>query len=39
MSIEVKKSIKLVDYIESMKTLEKRVLDVSAGKKKSFCGF
>ena len=33
MNIEVKNSIKPVDYIESMKILEKRVKDVSLGKK------
>ena len=31
MSIEVKNSIKSIDYDESMKILEKRVLDVSFG--------
>ena len=31
MSIEVKNSIKSIDYDESMKILEKRVLDVSLG--------
>ena len=31
MNIEVKNSIKLIDYDESMKILEKRVLDVSLG--------
>ena len=31
MNIEVKNSIKLIDYDESMKFLEKRVLDVSLG--------
>ena len=36
MDIEVKNSIKPVDYIESMKVLEKRVTDVFAGKKKEF---
>jgi len=34
MNIEVKNSKKPVDYIESMKTLEQRVKDVSLGKKK-----
>ena len=33
MSIEVKNSIKSIDYDESMKVLEKRVLDVSLEKK------
>ncbi len=33
MNIEVKNSIKLIDYDESMKILEKRVLDVSLGTK------
>jgi len=33
MIIEVKNSIKPVDYLESMKILEKRVEDVSSGKK------
>ena len=33
MNIEVKNSVKLVDYIDSMKILEKRVEDVSSGKK------
>jgi len=33
MSIEVKNSIKTIDYNESMKILEKRVNDVSLGKK------
>jgi len=36
MNIEVKNSIKPVDYIESMKILEQRVKDVSLGKKKEF---
>jgi len=36
MNIEVKNSQKLVDYTESMKILEKRVDDVSKGKKKEF---
>ena len=31
--MEVKNSIKLVDYIDSMKILEKRVNDVFLGKK------
>jgi len=34
MNIEVKNSIKPVDYIDSMKILEQRVKDVSLGKKK-----
>ena len=34
MNIEVKNSLKAVDYIESMKILEKRVTDVLAGEKK-----
>ena len=33
MNIEVKNSVKPVDYLESMKILEKRVEDVSSGKK------
>ena len=33
MNIEVKNSVKLVDYIDSMKVLEKRVEDVFLGKK------
>jgi len=33
MDIEVKNSEKLVDYIDSMKILEKRVNDVAIGKK------
>ncbi len=36
MNIEVKNSVKPVDYIESMKILEKRVEDVSLGKKNEF---
>ena len=36
MNIEVKNSVKPVDYIESMKILEKRVEDVSLGKKSEF---
>ena len=36
MNIEVKNSIKPVDYIESMKILEKRVEDVYLGKKDEF---
>ena len=36
MNIEVKYSKKSVDYIESMKILEKRVDDVFKGKKKEF---
>ena len=36
MSIEVKNSIKPVDYLLSMKILEKRVNDVSLGKKDEF---
>ncbi len=34
MNIEVKSSIKPVDYLESMRTLENRVLDVLSGKKR-----
>ena len=34
MNIEVKNSLKLVDYNESMKILEKRVNDVFLGNKK-----
>ena len=34
MNIEVKNSVKLVDYTKSMKILEKRVHDVFLGKKK-----
>ena len=33
MNIEVKNSKKLIDYVESMKILEKRVEDVFMGKK------
>jgi len=33
MNIEVKNSKKLVDYVESMKILEQRVIDVHAGKR------
>ena len=33
MNIEVKNSVKPVDYIESMKILEQRVVDVNLGKK------
>ena len=33
MNIEVKNSIKPVDYLDSVKILEKRVQDVSLGKK------
>ena len=36
MKIEVKKSIKLIDYNRSMKILEKRVNDVFLGKKDEF---
>tara|TARA_B100000959_G_scaffold228910_1_gene244411 strand:+ start:493 stop:1110 length:618 start_codon:yes stop_codon:yes gene_type:complete len=36
MNIEVKISVKPVDYIKSMKILEKRVDDVSLGKKREF---
>ena len=36
MSIEVKNSLKPVDYAESMKILEQRVMDVSLGKKDEF---
>ena len=36
MSIEVKNSVKSVDYTESMKILEKRVQDVLVGKKEEF---
>ena len=36
MDIEVKNSVKTVDYLKSMKILEKRVLDVFLGKKKEF---
>jgi len=36
MNIEVKISVKPVDYIESMKILEKRVNDVHAGRKDEF---
>ena len=39
MNIEVKNSLKAVDYIESMKILEKRVTDVLAGEKKNCCGY
>ncbi len=34
MNIEVKNSVKAVDYVESMKFLEQRVIDVLSGKKK-----
>ena len=33
MNMEVKNSLKPVDYIDSMKILEKRVIDVFEGKK------
>jgi len=36
MNIQVKRSIKPIDYMESMKILEQRVRDVSAGKKDEF---
>jgi len=36
MDIEVKNSVKPVDYNESMKILERRVMDVFIGKKKEF---
>ena len=36
MHIEVKNTIKPIDYLESMKILEKRVHDVSVGKKDEF---
>ena len=36
MTIEVKNSIKPVDYLESIKMLEKRVEEVSLGKKSEF---
>ena len=36
MNIEVKNSIKPIDYLLSIKTLEKRVLDVFSGKKNEF---
>jgi len=36
MKIEVKKSVKLIDYNQSMKILEKRVNDVFLGKKEEF---
>ncbi len=36
MSIEVKNSLKPIDYLESMKILEKRVYDVFLGKKDEF---
>tara|TARA_B100001123_G_C14946997_1_gene882128 strand:+ start:21 stop:638 length:618 start_codon:yes stop_codon:yes gene_type:complete len=36
MNIEVKNSVKLVDYIDSMKILEKRAEDVFLGKKREF---
>jgi len=39
MNIEVKNSIKLVDYLESIKVLEKRVHDVFSYKKMNFYGF
>ena len=36
MNIEVKTSVKAINYIKSMKILEERVQDVSAGKKDEF---
>ena len=39
MNIEVKNSVKPLDYIESMKLLEQRVEDVYAGKKMNYYGF
>ena len=36
MTIEVKNSIKPVDYLDSIKILEKRVDDVFLGKKEEF---
>ena len=36
MKIEVKNSVKPIDYSQSMKILEKRVLDVLLGKKNEF---
>ena len=36
MNVEVKNSIKPIDYLESIKVLEKRVLDVFSGKKNEF---
>jgi len=36
MNIEVKNSIKPIDYLQSIKTLEKRVHDVFSGKKNEF---
>ena len=36
MNIEVKNSVKQIDYIESIKILEQRVLDVESGKKNEF---
>jgi len=38
MNIEVKISIKPIDYLESMRILEKRVQDVSDGKKDDCAG-
>ena len=37
MNIEVKNSVKPVDYIKSTKILEQRVKDVSLGKKENLC--
>ena len=36
MNVEVKNSIKPIDYLQSIKVLEKRVHDVFAGKKNEF---
>ena len=36
MNIEVKNSVKPIDYVKSMKILEKRVHDVFLGKKGEF---
>ena len=36
MNIEVKNSVKPIDYLESIKILEKRVRDVFLGKKDEF---
>tara|TARA_B100000686_G_scaffold322803_1_gene376960 strand:+ start:378 stop:995 length:618 start_codon:yes stop_codon:yes gene_type:complete len=36
MNIEVKNSVKPVDYVESMKILEQRVIDVNLGRKSEF---
>ena len=37
MNIEVKSSVKPIDYLQSIKILEKRVHDVFLGKKEEYC--